>query len=56
MPKVKRSNHYGERYSVYDTTTSEEKWKSTKIWILSATELNGQYQQALIYEGVQKHK
>ena len=50
MPKVKRSNYYGERYSVYDTTTSEEKSKSTndKIQILSAMEVNEPYQHAVI--------
>ena len=60
MPKVKSRNHYGERHSLYETTsTSEEKAKSTndKIRILLAMELNEPYRHAVVIsEGVKKYK
>ena len=54
MPKVKSINHYGERHSLYESTsTSEEKYTNNKIQILSPAELNEQYQHAaVICEGV----
>ena len=51
MPKVKSGSHYGERHSVYETTsTSEENSQSTndKLQILSPREINERYHHAAI--------
>ena len=59
MPKVKSINRYAERHYVYETTTSDEKSKSTdyKLHILSPRAINEKYQNAeIICAGVEKLK